>query len=845
LTAVDADPLPPGPPSLPAGAVLITDDGRGVAGGLASLLQNAGWPVVVSDTTFGEQAQTEKLIEDLRCAHSRIAAIIHLLPLRQEAFPATAAAVEQQITAQVKGLFQLAKAAAIDLRAPGQPAATVLAATCLGGDFGVTAVRRFASSPIQGGVAGLLKTLAHEWPEARCKVIDFEPGVLPSLAAQRLFAEFSAEPGASSVEIGYQDGRRVQLRITPASLHAVPPTASHAHAIFDCDPVVLITGGARGITAKTALALASRNKARLIVVGRSQLPPENEPADTAGIESAAELKRILIDQIRRTGADAQPGVIEAAYTRLLREREIRSNLQALRETGSEIQYRQCDLANAEGFERLVDDVYSDYGAIDGVIHGAGVIEDRLVEEKDSASFDRVITAKVTGALVLARKLRFESLRFLVLFSSVSGRFGNRGQVDYAAANEILNKLAAHLDARWPCRVVAVNWGPWDGSNMVGPAVREQFLRRGVQLIDPGAGCEALLRELSAGSKGNPEIILGGGPWSTADASTPRLPGAKAPTVTAQHLPLLDNAPLVLGKGGAFEIKILLDSSRHLYLKDHLIDGKEVLPAAMAVELMTEAARKGWPDWVVTGIRSVRVCKGVVLDRIPLPLRITAKPPTHYGVEDAGLEVDVEINDPERSTLVYYRGTVCLADRLPEPPTFTAPHRNGHPPSSLTATEAYRDRLFHGPTFQCLTRIHYLTKDGAHAAVRPSKPGDCLRTQATSWIVDPVLLDAGPQLAILWAQEARGMTALPSRIGEMRLFRTMPDEAALECRFAVDHAADDLGIDATIRADFDVFYPDGRLVMSVQGLESTASRFLNRLHLIGAVDLNRSKVVNLL
>jgi NAD(P)-dependent dehydrogenase (short-subunit alcohol dehydrogenase family) len=403
----------------------------------------------------------------------------------------------------------------------------------------------------------MVKTLSHEWPETRCKVVDFESGIPPLLAAERLFAELAADPHGSPIEIGYRGARRVEVRVTPASVST--GVLTRESKIFSGSPVILITGGARGIRAKAALTILSRHKANLVLVGRSPLPPEHEPSETLEINSARQLRAILINQARRTGCDPEPAAVEASYFQLLRDREIRTNLQAMRETGSAVQYLQCDLADADGFSLIIDEIYLRYGRIDGVIHGAGVIEDRLVENKDAASFERVIAAKVTGALVLAKKLRVEFLRFLVLFSSVSGRFGNRGQIDYAAANEILNKLAAYLDARWRCRVVAINWGPWDGSNMVGAAVRQQFFQRGVQLIEPEIGCDALLSELSAGSKGNPEVILGGGPWGAAKSSVPV--GERAAPANP-ILALLDTDPPMVGPGPGIQFQLLLDPARH-------------------------------------------------------------------------------------------------------------------------------------------------------------------------------------------------------------------------------------------------------------------------------------------
>ena len=138
---------------------------------------------------------------------------------------------------------------------------------------------------------------------------------------------------------------------------------------------------------------------------------------------------------------------------------MRSNLAALERAAGTIEYHSIDVTDGSAFGALIDDVYRRYGRIDGVIHGAGVIEDKLVQDKSPESFDRVVKPKVVGALTLASKLQAESLKFMFFFSSVSARYGNRGQCDYAAANEVLNKLAVWLNARWPGRIASLNCGP--------------------------------------------------------------------------------------------------------------------------------------------------------------------------------------------------------------------------------------------------------------------------------------------------------------------------------------------------------------------------------------------------
>jgi NAD(P)-dependent dehydrogenase (short-subunit alcohol dehydrogenase family) len=157
---------------------------------------------------------------------------------------------------------------------------------------------------------------------------------------------------------------------------------------------------------------------------------------------------------------------------------------------------------------VLDDVYRRFGSIEGVIHGAGVIQDKLIRDKTPESYDCVFGTKVESALILSRRLKFEQLKFCVFFASVAGRFGNRGQCDYAAANEVLSKLAVDLDRRWPGRVVSIAWGPWSTIGMVSEL--EQHLgQRGLQMISPDIGPLFLDEELRLGRKGECEIVIAG------------------------------------------------------------------------------------------------------------------------------------------------------------------------------------------------------------------------------------------------------------------------------------------------------------------------------------------------
>jgi NAD(P)-dependent dehydrogenase (short-subunit alcohol dehydrogenase family) len=167
-----------------------------------------------------------------------------------------------------------------------------------------------------------------------------------------------------------------------------------------------------------------------------------------------------------------------------------------------------DIRDTDALSAIVKELEAN-GGVAGVIHGAGVIEDKLLRDKTPESFDRVFGTKVDSALTLARVLRPEKLKFFMLFASITSRYGNRGQSDYAAANEVLSKLACDLDRRWPGRVVSIAWGPWAQVGMVAD-LEKHLVARGLKLIEPEVGANFAVDEVIYGAKGEPEVLIAGG-----------------------------------------------------------------------------------------------------------------------------------------------------------------------------------------------------------------------------------------------------------------------------------------------------------------------------------------------
>ncbi|MFM7149365.1 MAG: SDR family NAD(P)-dependent oxidoreductase, partial [Gemmataceae bacterium] len=497
---------------LGSGVVLLSDDGQGIARHIAGRLADLGKASLILPGSGKEgeakgmdltdpQAVTA-ILNQAREQFGSIDGFLHLMPLQ----PLGEQSWDVRAKRDTRSLYLLARALEDDLRAAGKKGhAFFMAATNLGGAFGFGSDSLPGNyQPGQGGIAGFLKCLGQEWPEVSVRAVDFDSTQesLPDIA-DRMLVEMSIAEGA--FEVGYHRGKR--LTWAPRAV-TIDKSGTPVDLLQPGDPV-LITGGARGITAEIAIELSRRYRPTLILLGRSPLPEEAEEENTASLKSPAEIKVALIARMEREGRPPAPSQIEAAFNRLMQNREIRDNLRRMREAGATVHYHSVDVRDASAFGQLLDQIQSKHGGLVGVIHGAGVIEDRLVRSKTPESFDRVFETKVVSARVLAEKLNRDRLKFLVLFASLASRYGNKGQADYAAANEVLAKLAHQLDRQWTARVMAIAWGPWSQVGMVAD-LEKHLVQRGLRLISPQEGPGLLIDELVHGKKGDREIVLAGG-----------------------------------------------------------------------------------------------------------------------------------------------------------------------------------------------------------------------------------------------------------------------------------------------------------------------------------------------
>ncbi|MEM9005202.1 MAG: SDR family NAD(P)-dependent oxidoreductase [Cyanobacteria bacterium P01_F01_bin.86] len=793
------------------GLFLITADTFSVAPQLSQLLQQQGASVaILADTTIASRASLAPAIAQLRRAYGPVTGIIHLASLGDFSLPDTLFDWHQLVQTQSKSLFHLLQICEADLR---QTHGQVIAASLFGGHWG----RQGAcgpGSPLGGSSNGLLKTLRLEWPEVRAKVIDFDTVSIPQAAADLLKELLYHDEGQ---EIGYCQGNRKIFQIIPAPLASNDSSIPPMPVTPEPDWVVLSVGGGRGITAEIVHELVIPGMT-LIVVGRSPLPG-NEPESTQGIEDLNTLRQHFIQQARSQGTTPTPVQIERQAQGLQRDRLVRHNLAAFRQAGVQVEYIAADVTQAEVVAALMNGIYDRYGRLDAVVQGAGLIQDKLLTDKTPESFDQVFDTKVDSTYLLSRHLRPQSLKLVVLFASIAGRTGNRGQCDYAAANEVINRFACWMAQQWQnTRVMSINWGPWDVTGMASASVNRQFRERGVIPIAPEAGRRFFQEELQGGDRQTVELIAG----NFHELSHPDEHGNQSDIGESTGFPLLTALPQVQ-PNSTVTLEQTLSLANYPFLQDHRIDGKPVVAAACALELLAEFVQAAWPEWVVCEAHDLRVLGGIVLGtEAGQPIQLKARASTH--ADATALEVVSEIVDAVTQR-IFYRVKFIFQPQIKVTPTAKIAALQASP--GLEVATAYRNYCFHGPQFQLLTAIDCFNEQGIKAQVKPSLPHVWLNTfpeaPRTGWLFDPGLVDVSLQIGLMWTH-IHGQTGnLPSRFGRVVRYGSFHPRQTVKVEWRVKR------FDAAMMVSDALFIDqNNQVLLQLQDMEVTCSQALNRL-----------------
>jgi len=165
--------------------------------------------------------------------------------------------------------------------------------------------------------------------------------------------------------------------------------------ILNKNSVVVITGGAKGITSQCSIKIAETAKCKLILIGRSAIL-DAEPKWAIGRDGGEELQKSALQFFRDAEEKITPKKLQSEIKKILSSREINSTLKKVRDSGGSAIYISADVTDRESLLPQIEAAVKDFGPVTGIIHGAGNLADKLIENKTASDFDLVVNTKVNG-----------------------------------------------------------------------------------------------------------------------------------------------------------------------------------------------------------------------------------------------------------------------------------------------------------------------------------------------------------------------------------------------------------------------------------------------------------------
>ncbi|HEU4507731.1 MAG TPA: SDR family NAD(P)-dependent oxidoreductase, partial [Pyrinomonadaceae bacterium] len=501
------------------------------------------------------------------------------------------------------------------------------------------------------GAASFARTLHLEAKNLNTCVVDVPPQ--HPKAAEWVLAEALAARGY--VEARYSsDGKRYEPVLRP-----LVPETDVCELPLTTDDVLVVTGGARGITAECALRLARESGARVAIFGRSQPATDDE---------------------------------------------IVANLERFKAADVNFRYYTVDVTDPAATLEAIREVEKDLGPVTAILHGAARNVPCLIENLSSDALSETLAPKIRGAQNLLAAIDPDRLRLFITFSSIIARTGLPGEAHYGLANEWLTRLTESWQTTHPhCRCLAIEWSVWSG---VGMGARlgtvDELARTGITPIPIEKGLDALHRLLRRKSTNTAAVVMG------------RLRDMPTLKVERPELPFMRflEKPRVYYPAIELVVDAELSTTNDPYLDDHIFRGERLLPAVMGMEAMAQVFMALAETNVPPVFEQVKFDRPVVVSEgAATTIRVAALVRTPGCVE-------VVLRSSETGFQVDHFSAMCrMAGVPPEPAHHTI---RDHPRLTLDpANDLYGKVLFHTGRFQRLGEYRTLRAKECSAEIVPN------------------------------------------------------------------------------------------------------------------------------
>ncbi len=284
-------------------------------------------------------------------------------------------------------------------------------------------------NPEKSVVIGSIKTISREYHNIECTGIDIDIPHTDKIKERQLINCLLSELTVSSDDllVAYRGKYRWVQNFKPIQLKECHGTPSRLRE----NGVYVITGGLGGIGLAISEYLAKTVRAKLVLIGRTEIPPSEKWDDYI---NSSEKDCKLSDKIMK--------------------------IKGLQESGAEVLLINADVADAEQMSRSMSIIHERFGEVNGIIHCAGVPDGGMIQLRNRATTDCVIAPKIYGTLEINKFIENNKLDFLILCSSLNSIIAPYGQIGYSSANSFLDAFSQYQSNQAGIYSVSINWDSW-------------------------------------------------------------------------------------------------------------------------------------------------------------------------------------------------------------------------------------------------------------------------------------------------------------------------------------------------------------------------------------------------
>jgi aryl carrier-like protein len=285
-------------------------------------------------------------------------------------------------------------------------------------------------SPGKATVLGAVKVIPREYYNIDCHSLDIGLSKIGDRQYESTIKQLIMECKKEFPDpvVAYRDHYRWEQIFEPVQLKK---TGKKTPTRLKMKGVYLVTGGLGGIGFATAEYLAKNARAKLVLTGRTTLPPRQ-------------------DWWQWIDTHPRDDKISRKIEKVL----------ALEEMGAEVLVCSADVSQYQRMKEVITAAGKRFGGINGVIHSAGMPDGAVIPLRTREMTDKILAPKVKGTIVLDEVLKDTQLDFFIIYSSLSSITGGLGQLGYCAANIFQDAYAHYTTAVKGNFTVSINWDSW-------------------------------------------------------------------------------------------------------------------------------------------------------------------------------------------------------------------------------------------------------------------------------------------------------------------------------------------------------------------------------------------------